>query len=62
MLNSATAKHAILEEWAKYCRDPQTTITPGSFFRWLSAHRPELLEFESDVSKTEQIKRWIGEP
>ena len=55
------AKAAILERWREYHADPLSTITPGSFFRWLREEHPELLDFETELGKLEQVKRWLAE-
>lgn len=55
------ARAAILARWQEYFSDPMTTITPGSFYRWLSENHPELLEFETEGTKLEQVKRWLAE-
>jgi len=59
-MDPETAREAILDAWDSYRADPQTTMTPGSFFRWLREERPELLEFDSGSGKYEQVKEWLA--
>ena len=56
-----TAKVEIIKQWDEYRSDPMTTITPGSFFRWLRETHPRLLDFESQHSPFEQVKIWLAE-
>ncbi len=58
-MEQSEARQEILEKWRSYSSDPMTTMTPGSFYRWLREEHPDLLAFNSEVSKFEQVKRWL---
>ena len=37
------------------------SVNVARLYRWLRENHPDLLEFETEVSRYEQVKRWLAE-
>jgi hypothetical protein len=47
------------QAWYQYCAQPDSTLTAGSFLRWLRSYCPDLMVGEHAALVTERVRAWF---